>query len=288
MIAPKYCRYIIVVIVAIPIIINVVMYFNNPIERFVPVMGSFNDWIGFFGSYVGAIIGGMITLFVLNYTIRENIVIRATQVKTIKYTQQHTRLENLRRQLIDNYQMFDTQSINAAIFELQKESYDKALSILLSSNRNIEFQTHSSSLYFISETPTPEEVEYHKTVNRILVEYGTLINDLMFYCSVLQLRHSSTPITNQDIIDIAKRTYDYTITFSKYAPRFCDYYKENSILANVIRIKTDDANFEKLFMKAMQNLQTIGLQLHVRKYELMNKTENVLRAEERRINQILE
>ena len=33
---------------------------------------SDNDWIGFWGSYIGAILGGLITLFVLWCTIKSN------------------------------------------------------------------------------------------------------------------------------------------------------------------------------------------------------------------------
>lgn len=37
-----------------------------------PKIEGHNDWIGFWGSYTGAIIGGIITLIVLNKTLEEN------------------------------------------------------------------------------------------------------------------------------------------------------------------------------------------------------------------------
>lgn len=63
--------------------------------------------VGFWGNYAGAIISGLVTLYVLCSTIAENAKIRESQIKTIKYTQQQTWLENLRRQIIEDYKMLD-------------------------------------------------------------------------------------------------------------------------------------------------------------------------------------
>lgn len=108
---PKYYKYI-AAIVIVPILINIVLCCSNPLPWNIPIAGTSGDWVGFWGNYAGAIIGGLIALYVLYHTITENAKIRESQVKTIKYTQQQTWLENLRKQLIDNYKMFDMQSFH--------------------------------------------------------------------------------------------------------------------------------------------------------------------------------
>lgn len=57
---------IIVFILAIPVIVGLIVSFS-----FVPIPMS-NDWIGFWGSYLGAIIGGLITLWVMRATLAHN------------------------------------------------------------------------------------------------------------------------------------------------------------------------------------------------------------------------
>lgn len=143
---PKYYKFIAAIVVT-PVLINIILCCNNPLPWNIPIAGKIGDWVGFWGNYAGAIIGGLIALYVLRYTIKENAKIRESQVKTIKYTQQQTWLENLRKQLIDNYKMFDMQSFSIATNAIGKGAYDDAVSILMSLNRNIEFQAHSSSLF---------------------------------------------------------------------------------------------------------------------------------------------
>lgn len=117
----------------------------------------------------------------MHYTIKENSKVRDIQVKTIKYTQQQTWLESLRKQLIDNYRILDIQSFVIAVNEMQRGAYDKARSILLAINQNIEFQSQGSSLYFIIENPSEEEEAYKNCMSLFLAEYGTLIADLLFF-----------------------------------------------------------------------------------------------------------
>ena len=79
----KYYIYIFAIILVVPIVMNIILYCINPIPWLIPTVGESSDWIGFWGNYAGAIIGGLITLLVLHYTIKENSKIRDLQVKTI-------------------------------------------------------------------------------------------------------------------------------------------------------------------------------------------------------------
>lgn len=189
MMESKYYKYIVAIILVAPVVVNIILYCTNPIPWLIPIVGESSDWIGFWGSYAGAIIGGLITLLVLHYTIKENSKVRDIQVKTIKYTQQQTWLESLRKQLIDNYRILDFQSFVIAVNEMQRGAYDKARSILLAINQNIEFQSQGSSLYCIIENPSEEEEAYKNCMSLFLAEYGTLIADLLFSAGYFQISH---------------------------------------------------------------------------------------------------
>lgn len=54
-------------IVVIPIIIGIIVSIPG-----VSWLETSNDWIGFWGSYIGAIIGGLMTLLVLSATIKDS------------------------------------------------------------------------------------------------------------------------------------------------------------------------------------------------------------------------
>ena len=60
-------KLVLVAIVISPILIAV--FVSLPI---LDGLSASNDWIGFWGGYIGAILGGIITLYVLLETIRDN------------------------------------------------------------------------------------------------------------------------------------------------------------------------------------------------------------------------
>ncbi len=283
---PKYYKFIVAIVIA-PMLINVILCCTNPFPWNIPIAGNAGDWVGFWGNYIGTIISALIALYVLYHTITENAKIREAQVKTIKYTQQQTWLENLRKQLIDNYKMFDMQSFSIATGAVNRGAYDDAVSILMSLNRNIEFQSHSSSLYFIAENPAAEEAEYNDCVIRIMTEYGTLINDLIFICTILKSQLSGEPLSQKEIIEKAKQVYEIILKSIRYTPNIYNYYKTYSALSKIVSLE-DNEQFEQNFNNIIKNTLFSSIQIHSRKYELIACTENVLRYEERRINKILE
>lgn len=57
---------IIILAILLPIMTTLLVTKSSPLENFT----TDNDWIGFFGSYTGAIIGGFITFLVLDETIK--------------------------------------------------------------------------------------------------------------------------------------------------------------------------------------------------------------------------
>lgn len=177
--------YILLAVIASPIIVNLILYSRNPISEWLPTVGSLTEWIGFWGNVAGNILSGIIVLIVLHYTLKENAVLREAQIKTIKYTQQQTWLDNLRQQVIGNYNMLDMQSLSIALYKLQQSEYEEAQMSLLTLNRNIEFQANSSSLYFLRNELSQEEQEYNDCLKRMMIEFGCLINDSIFFTSIL-------------------------------------------------------------------------------------------------------
>lgn len=283
--------YILLAIIASPIFVNVILYTNNPISDWLPTIGSPNEWIGFWGNVAGNILGGIIVLIVLHYTLKENAALRETQIKTIKYTQQQTWLDNLRQQVIGNYNMLDMQSLSIALHKLQQGEYKEAQVSLLSLNRNVEFQANSSSLYFLHNNLSQEEQEYNNCLKGIMIEFGCLVNDSIFFTSILPFmtKNPDMPImTNNTVTALARDSYQQIISSTMFDVDTQKYYSKNSILTKVMQL--DPRNME--FMSAFNDLflehyQKFGI-VHARKHELIRCTENVLRYEEHRINQILE
>ena len=291
----KHYFFILLAIIAAPIMVNIILYTSNPISNWVPTVGNPNDWIGFWGNVVGNILGGIIVLIVLHYTLKENATLRETQVKTIKYTQRQVWLDNLRQQVIGNYNMLDVQGLSTALYKLQNEEYEEAQMLLLSLNRNIEFQVNSSSLYFLYDTLSLEEQDYIDCMKRIMVEYGCLVNDAMFFLALFPyFTKKQEPnvykyrLSNQEIILLAKSSYEAITLSDIFDAETKKYYSENSVLPKVMVLDTmDDGFFSKVRAQFLELFQKIGF-IHVRKYDLIRCTENMLRYEDRRIQQILE
>lgn len=230
-------------------------------------------------------------MIVLHYTLKENAVLREAQIKTIKYTQQQTWLDNLRQQVIGNYNMLDMQSLSITLYKLQQGEYEDAQISLLSLNRNVEFQANSSSLYFLNENLSRAEQEYIDCLKRIMTEFGCVVNDSIFFTSILpylSTKPNMPVMTNEEIVELAKSSYNAVIESARLDAETQNYYSENSMIYRIIDLDPRDAEFSSKFNDLLLKHYKKFVVVHARKYELIACTENVLRYEERRINQILE
>ena len=120
-----------------------------------------------------------------------------------------------------------------------------------------------------------------------MTEYGTLINDLIFICPIIASKASNNPMSQKAIIETAEQAYKVLLDSIRFTPNFYNYYKTHSALSKIV-ILEDNEQFEQNFNNIIDNALISSIQIHSRKYELIAQTENVLRYEERRINQILE
>lgn len=286
-----YFFILLAIIIIVPIIVNCILYINNPISEWLPTVGCPNEWIGFWGNIAGNILGGIIVLIVLHYTLKENAVLRETQIKTIKYTQQQTWLDNLRQQVISNYNMLDMQSLSTALYKLQKGEFEESRMSLMTLNRNIEFKANSSSLYFLRNKLSQEEQEYNDCLKQIMIEFGCLVNDSIFFTSILpylSTKPNMPVMTNDDIVTLAKSSYNAVVESARFDTETQNYYSENSIMRRMIDLDPKDAEFSSKFNDLfLEHYKKFGI-VHARKHELIMCTEKVLRYEERRINKILE
>ena len=290
----RHYSIIFLAIIASPIIVNCILHISNPISEWLPTVGYSNEWIGFWGSVVGNILGGIIVLIVLHYTLKENAVLRETQIKTIKYTQQQTWLDNLRKQVIGNYNMLDMQNLSTALYELQKGEFEEARMSLMTLNRNIEFQANSSSLYFLGNELSQEEQEYNDCLKRIMIEFGCLVNDSIFFASILpDLTKKPEPNVftaspNDAIVSWAKDSYKAIKSSTIFDTDTKNYYSKESVLLKVKDLDPCDKEFSLKFNQIFTEHYRKFSVVHERKHELITCTEKVLRYEERRINKILE
>lgn len=70
----------IISIVVTPILVFILIQTNNPFGK----LNISNDWIGFWGSYTGGIIGGIFTLIVLHFTIKDTRNIQNQNLKILE------------------------------------------------------------------------------------------------------------------------------------------------------------------------------------------------------------
>ena len=81
-----------------------------------PITGDSSSWLGFWGSYIGAVLSSAIALYILykqnqqNHV--ENIANRNLQLSVIKYNQELDKLRDLRTALVDFQASFDYLEIN--------------------------------------------------------------------------------------------------------------------------------------------------------------------------------
>lgn len=77
----EYIFWFLIVIVSIPLILGAII----PIESTIINFSDSNDWIGFWGSYIGGILGGLCTLIVMYFTRKDTRDIQNQNLKILKY-----------------------------------------------------------------------------------------------------------------------------------------------------------------------------------------------------------
>lgn len=164
----------VIIVLIIPMIVYLIIYIPNPSNE-----ASKGLWLGFFGGYLGAGIGVLMTLYVMRKTSienKENVIIALEQ----DYRQKQ--LDDLKVQLASDIKVIDVQSLVIARNLMQKNPWE-AHNLLLSLNKNVEFQPQISELYIASHE-SKEHRAYDEAFNNLVKEYGKQINGLLLFTSL--------------------------------------------------------------------------------------------------------
>lgn len=268
----------------LPFPINWVLVKLNPLT----LMDGADDvptWINFGGSYIGGIIGGVISILILNRTLQQTGILhhdlKILQLNTILYTQQQEWFNDLKLRLAENLKAIDLYVLNTVVSCMSLKNYAYARELLTDINKQLEYQVVMSSFYFMSSSLSKEEEEYMQITRRIHLEYSSLIKDLLFYIPLAESFGQGRKLEYEDLIDYTMTQYDYL-----KEQNTSQYKLEKNITSQVLELGPDD-DMEHELQKIMDVRLTMRINLYQLKSELAKVTRQLIDYEEKRINSIL-
>lgn len=199
-------------ILLLPLPVNWVLVKLNPMM----LMDGADDvltWINYGGSYIGGIIGGVISILILNRTLQQTGVLhhdlKVLQLNTILYTQQQEWLGGFKEQLADNLKSIDLYALNTVVSCLSLKNYAYAKELLAGINKQLEYQAVMPVFYFPSSEPAKEEQVYLDIARQMQLEYSSLIKDLLYYIPLAESVHDGRTLSYEEVIDYTLTQYDY-------------------------------------------------------------------------------
>ena len=124
----------------LPFPINWALIELNPLT----LMAGADDvptWIGFGGSYIGGIIGGIISIMILNKTLQQTGVLhhdlKLLQLDTIIYTQQQDWFTGFKQELAENLKSIDLYVLNTVVSSISMKNYAYAKEVLTEINKGL-------------------------------------------------------------------------------------------------------------------------------------------------------
>lgn len=263
-----------VILALSPIIVNLIL----GIPAICTVNGDTNGWLGFYGSFVGAIIPMFILYRTRQWNKEDNDETRNMQHKVLQYQAKKIRLEELKKQLDYNYRLLDFQAIAMVENHIVLKSYQIANSHLMQLNRNIEMQAHSFDLCLGKiEAYNTKDQKYVDCYNALLKEYGALVNDMILICNIGNvIQHGG------DYQKYVRESYIFLNNVHKE-----DNIVEVSPFSEKINKMVCDENSISEITAACNNRMIDTVNLQKRKKELIDTTRNLLSAKEQEIENIL-
>lgn len=268
----------------LPLPVNWVLVKLNPMT----LIDGANDiptWIGFGGSYIGGIIGGVISILILNRTLQQTGVLhhdlKILQLNTIIYTQQQEWFSDLKLRLAENLKAVDLYVLNTVVSCMALKNYAYARELLTDINKQLEYQVVMSSFYFMSSSLSDEEETYMDITRRIHLEYSSLIKDLLFYIPLAEAFHEGHKLQYEDLIDYTMSQYDYL-----KEQNTSQYEMKRNISSQVLDLSPED-DMEHELQKIMEIRLTMRINLYQLKSELAKATHRLIDYEEKRISKIL-
>lgn len=268
----------------LPLPVNWILVKLNPMT----LMDGADDvptWINFGGSYIGGIIGGVISILILNRTLQQTGILhhdlKILQLNTILYTQQQEWFNDLKLRLAENLKAIDLYVLNTVVSCMSLKNYAYARELLTDINKQLEYQVVMSSFYFMSSSLSKEEEEYMQITRRIHLEYSSLIKDLLFYIPLAESFGQGLKLEYEDLIDYTMTQYDYL-----KEQNTSQYKLEKNITSQVLELGPED-DMEHELQKIMDIRLTMRINLYQLKSELAKVTRQLIDYEEKRINSIL-
>ncbi len=110
--------WIILIIFALitPIILNIIIGSTNPLDS-IRVVGAEDDWLGFYGAYIGALVGALITLYAMFRESKNNAL-------NIMISNQENLIKDLRERLSERIGAFLFGDIGYVALITTKQDYD--------------------------------------------------------------------------------------------------------------------------------------------------------------------
>ena len=263
-----------VILALSPIIVNIIL----GIPAICTVNGDTNGWLGFYGSFVGAIIPMFILYRTRQWNKGDNDKTRNMQYNVLQYQAKKVWFEQFKKQLDENYRLLDFQAIAIVINNIILEHYQIALNYLMQLNRNIEMQSHSFDLCLGKiEAYNPTEQKYVNCYNALLKEYGTLVNDLILICNIGNIiQHGG------DYLKYVRESYKLLNNVHEE-----DNIVEVSLFLEKINEMVCDEKSISEITDACNNRMADTVDVQKRKKELIDATRNLLSAKEQEIENIL-
>lgn len=141
-----------------------------------PNFTSDNDWIGFFGSYTGAIIGGLITLFIMSETIKngdENLNKSIDENKKIQDMSNKVLFCNELATIISNY-CFEYRKYRYCSIITQESSRDKLNALRTFQSAKYKLEDKKKDPVYLKNLNKGKETEELKEFNLESENYNIL------------------------------------------------------------------------------------------------------------------
>lgn len=242
-------------------------------------------WIDFGGSYVGGIIGGVISILILNRTLQQTGALhkdlKVLQLNTIRYTQQQEWLMDFKRHMADNLKAIDLYVLNIIASCLSMKDYSYAKTLLTEINVQLEQQTVASDFLFPFTDLQEKEQEYLSDMRKVYLEYSALIRDLLYYIPLAEAMDKGTVLNYESLMDYTMTQYDY---LQEQHP--AEHEPNGNLCAEVLELDPEES-MDFALRRLVEKRLTQRTHLYRLKAELARNTQELIQYEEKRVNDIL-
>lgn len=268
----------------LPLPVNWVLVKLNPL-MLIEGANDIPTWINYGGSYTGGIIGGVISILILNRTLQQTGVLhhdlKVLQLNTILYTQQQEWFGNFKQQLVDNLKSIDLYALNTVVSCLSMKDYSYAKELLAGINKQLEYQVVMSAFYFPSSELSEEEKAYLDISRQMQLEYSSLIKDLLYYIPLAESINDGHVLSYEELIDYTMTQYDYLKEQNS-----SQHTMTRNLCLQVLEL-SPESDIDQELQRLTDIRLTMRTNLYLLKAKLAEESQKVIDYEEDRIRKIL-